>query len=191
MNFEPQKLFFGLMDFFSIMLPGAVFTWVLMGHAGQAVFGSRYADLSGAAGWAVFLFVSYLLGHLGFLLGSWLDQFHDRARRHTLKAQIGVASRWSRLLSWSPKDFSGWCSSASAPLPLHSPKRSNGRPLVVRKSRMRAASPPKAPRAKQLLNASSAATAAQAHEANIPFGGLIFSWRQAPQWCYFSQAAWR
>jgi hypothetical protein len=31
MNFDPQKLFIGLMDFFSILLPGALLTWLLMG----------------------------------------------------------------------------------------------------------------------------------------------------------------
>ncbi len=30
MNFEPQKFFIGLMDFFSILLPGALLTYRLM-----------------------------------------------------------------------------------------------------------------------------------------------------------------
>jgi len=30
MNFEPQKFFIGLMDFFSILLPGALLTYLLM-----------------------------------------------------------------------------------------------------------------------------------------------------------------
>lgn len=30
MNFDPQKFFIGLMDFFSILLPGALLTYLLM-----------------------------------------------------------------------------------------------------------------------------------------------------------------
>ena len=88
------------MDFFSILLPGALITYLLMGEVGPLVLGDRYAKLDGAQAWAVFLFVSYLLGHLVFLLGSWLDEFYDWARRYTLNAQITLLARRGRLLSW-------------------------------------------------------------------------------------------
>jgi hypothetical protein len=74
-NFEPQKFFIGLMDFFSILLPDALLTYLLMGEVGPAVLGDRYAKLDGAEVWAAFLFASYLFGHLVFLLGAWLDEF--------------------------------------------------------------------------------------------------------------------
>lgn len=45
MNFEPQKLFIGLMNFFSILLPGALLTWLLMGEVGPAMLGDRYDKL--------------------------------------------------------------------------------------------------------------------------------------------------
>jgi hypothetical protein len=35
MNFEPQKFFIGLMDFFSILLPGALLTYLLMGEVAR------------------------------------------------------------------------------------------------------------------------------------------------------------
>ena len=79
MNLDPQKLFIGLMDFFSILLPGALLTDLLMGEVGPVVLGDRYAKLDGAQAWAAFLFASYLFGHLVFLLGSWLDEFYDWA----------------------------------------------------------------------------------------------------------------
>src|SRR5687768_12957285 len=88
------------MDFFSILLPGALLTYLLMGEGGLGVLGDRHADLAGAAGWAVFLFASYLLGHLIFLLGSWLDEPYDWLRRHTLNAQIALMARRGRLLWW-------------------------------------------------------------------------------------------
>ena len=93
MNFDPQKLFIGLMDFFSILLPGALLTYLLMGEVGLVVLGDRYARLAGAEAWAAFLFASYLFGHLVFLLGSWLDEFYDWARCYTLNMVIMVILR--------------------------------------------------------------------------------------------------
>ena len=99
MNFEPQKLFIGLMDFFSILLPGALLTYLLMGEVGPVVLGDRYARLAGAEAWATFLFASFLFGHLVFLLGSRLDEFYDWARRHTLNAQIARLARRGRSMT--------------------------------------------------------------------------------------------
>jgi len=100
MNFDPQKFFIGLMDFFSILLPGALLTWLLMGEVGPLVLGDRYDKLDGAQAWAAFLFASYLFGHLIFLLGSWLDEFYDWARRYTLNTQIALLALRGRLLPW-------------------------------------------------------------------------------------------
>jgi 8-oxo-dGTP pyrophosphatase MutT (NUDIX family) len=100
MNFDPQKFFIGLMDFFSILLPGALLTWLMMGEVGPVVLGDRYANLNGAQAWAAFLFASYLIGHLVFLLGSWLDELYDWARRYTLNTQIALLARRGRLLPW-------------------------------------------------------------------------------------------
>lgn len=35
MSLDPQKFFIGLMDFFSILLPGALLTWLLMGEVAR------------------------------------------------------------------------------------------------------------------------------------------------------------
>ena len=64
MNLDPQKFFVGLMDFFSILLPGALLTYLLMGELGPVALGNRYYEVAGAEGWAAFLFASYLFGHL-------------------------------------------------------------------------------------------------------------------------------
>jgi 8-oxo-dGTP pyrophosphatase MutT (NUDIX family) len=88
------------MDFFSILLPGALLTWLLMDEVGPAALGDRYAKLSGAQAWAAFLIASYLFGHLVFLLGSWLDELYDWARRYTLNTQIKLLARRGRLLPW-------------------------------------------------------------------------------------------
>lgn len=97
MNFEPQKFFIGLMDFFSILLPGALLSFFLRDDLDATVLGKSLA-LEGTQGWAAFLFASYLLGHLIFLLGSWLDDFYDWARRYTLNTQIQMLARRGKLL---------------------------------------------------------------------------------------------
>lgn len=108
MNFEPQKFFIGLMDFFSILLPGALLTYLLMDEVGPVVLGcDRYQELTDVKGVAAFLVASYLVGHLVFLLGSWLDIPYDWLRRRSLNKQIirlahrGTLSPWFvRALCW-------------------------------------------------------------------------------------------
>lgn len=101
MNIEPQKFFIGLMDFFSILLPGAFLSWLLMiNDVAHKVIGARYEKLSGAEAWITFLFASYLLGHLVFLLGSWLDELYDYARNYTLNTQIKRLAYNKELLPW-------------------------------------------------------------------------------------------
>lgn len=51
------------MDIFSILLPDALLTYLLMGEMGAVVPGERYTKLAGAEAWAALLFASYLLGH--------------------------------------------------------------------------------------------------------------------------------
>jgi hypothetical protein len=95
------------MDFCSILPPGALLTNLLISEVGSVVLKDRYATLAGAQAWAVFLFTSYLAGHLIFLLGSSLDEFYEGARRHTLNAQIARLARRDRLLPWLARALSG------------------------------------------------------------------------------------
>ena len=106
MNFEPQKFFIGLIDFFSILLPGALFTYLFKDYLGLWFLGSEYKQIAGTEGGVVFLFSSYLLGHFIFLLGSWLDELYDAIRKATHSEQIKrlarsekLSARWSRLLA--------------------------------------------------------------------------------------------
>jgi len=88
------------MGFFSILLPDALLTFLFIGEVRPLVLGDRCAKLDSAQAWAAFLFASYLFGHLVFLLGSWLDEFYDWARRYTLNVQIALLARPGRLLPW-------------------------------------------------------------------------------------------
>ena len=61
MSFEPQELFISVMDFFSLLLPGALLTYLIMDEVGPVALSDRYATLAGAEAWAAFLFASYIL----------------------------------------------------------------------------------------------------------------------------------
>jgi hypothetical protein len=100
MNFDPQKFFIGLMDFFSVLLPSALLMYLLMGEVGPVVLGDRYGKLVGSEAWTAFLFAICIFGHVDFLLGSWLDEFYDWARRFTLNTRITLLARHGYLLPW-------------------------------------------------------------------------------------------
>ena len=86
---EPQKFFIGVIDLFSILLPGAVLTYLFKDELGCWILRGGYSNLHGAEGWVVFLFSSYILGHFLFFVGSGLDAWvYDSLRKMTDKNQI-------------------------------------------------------------------------------------------------------
>jgi 8-oxo-dGTP pyrophosphatase MutT (NUDIX family) len=110
MNFEPQKFFIGLVDFFSIMMPGAMLVYL-----GKDCVAMRFGlangfPLDGAEAGVVFLFASYLLGHFAFLLSSALDDWvYDPLRGCTYWGQLSrrlakgenlSADWWRRFAEW-------------------------------------------------------------------------------------------
>jgi hypothetical protein len=106
MGLEPKKFFVGVIDFFSVLMPGALLTYNLMDF-GPKLLGERYSQLTGAAGWLAFFFSSYILGHFIFLLGAVLDDFfYDPIREATRSKQIErlakgriPSSAWLRFLA--------------------------------------------------------------------------------------------
>lgn len=84
MNFDPQKFFIGLMDFFSILLPGAVLACLEMDVAWpQIIFEAKYRALADGERLAMFLLASYVVGHLVFLLGPSLGEIYGCARHYS------------------------------------------------------------------------------------------------------------
>jgi ADP-ribose pyrophosphatase YjhB (NUDIX family) len=79
MGFEPQKFFIGVIDFFAILMPGALLAYLVSIYAPDAPWTALYPDGIGTdASWVLFLFISYLLGHFLFLLGAFvLDAIYD------------------------------------------------------------------------------------------------------------------
>src|SRR5207249_3912011 len=80
MKFEPETFFIGVIDFFSVIMPGAALAYAIreMGHVQVPSSGETEA-------WAIFLFVSFLLGHFIFLLGASLDDLvYDKILKGTI-----------------------------------------------------------------------------------------------------------
>jgi 8-oxo-dGTP pyrophosphatase MutT (NUDIX family) len=71
---EPQKFFIGVVDLFSVLLPGALLAFVLKDTwVAQSLTGGW--NTGEAANWLIFFFASYLLGHFLYLLGALLDDW--------------------------------------------------------------------------------------------------------------------
>jgi 8-oxo-dGTP pyrophosphatase MutT (NUDIX family) len=109
-NFEPKNFFIAIVDFFSILMPGAMLAYLLKDWAAaQFAIGHEILLDTPELG-IVFLFSSYLLGHFIFLLSSVLDELvYDWMRRWTPWGQIvrrlakgdPLSPRWQRNLAES------------------------------------------------------------------------------------------
>jgi len=99
MNPTPKDFFVGLIDFFSILLPGVLLTYFLRDGVADLVLPVKVVDMSPAEKWMVVAVSSYLLGHFVFLLASWLDELYDMIRRLTLNQRIRRLARTGELMS--------------------------------------------------------------------------------------------
>ena len=82
MDTKPSDFFVGVIDFFAVILPGALLCSMLVPLAQGHLFGPIVPPFAGRAEvWIAFLFASYLMGHLVFLLASFLDPVYDKLRR--------------------------------------------------------------------------------------------------------------
>lgn len=78
---KPGEFFVGVLDFFAILLPGAIATAILAPRLGPFVLGPLVeAPASEAGRWAVFLACAYFIGHLIFLVGSYIDRPYNALR---------------------------------------------------------------------------------------------------------------
>ncbi len=85
MKSTPQTFSIALMDFLTIMLPGLAVTYAVQNRLDQILRRIGFGDgLTNAEYWPAFFVVSYLVGHLVFLVGARLDEFvFERLRRAT------------------------------------------------------------------------------------------------------------
>lgn len=83
MNTEPQKFFIGVVDFFAILMPGALVTYVLLGIPGIAHHLGTMPVRFTTEWWVVVAFCSYLIGHLLYQIGAWVvDEMDKWLRGH-------------------------------------------------------------------------------------------------------------
>ena len=104
MSFQPDRFFIGVVDLFSVLLPGALLTFVLQDDLGPLLLGGAYASLVGTQGWLAFALVSYLVGHLLFLGGSWLldDHVYAPIRDATRSTQVRRLAGYEKATDLSP-----------------------------------------------------------------------------------------
>ena len=78
---KPGEFFVGILDFFAILLPGAIATAILAPRFAHLVVGPLFELPAGdVAHWGAFLACAYFLGHLLFLVGSFIDPLYNRLR---------------------------------------------------------------------------------------------------------------
>ena len=76
---KPADFFVGMIDFFSVFLPGGMLTFVIYNNYQSFFF--DVVPLEGGQLWVGFLFFSYLLGHIIYMIGARLDILYDCHRR--------------------------------------------------------------------------------------------------------------
>ena len=108
MDFDPDKFSIGVIDFFSILLPGALLSYALKGSA-AILFGGFIQVPQGTAGWVAFLFMSYLLGHFILLISSAADAcLYDPLKSRTRQEQIQRLAKGEGL-SWRITRATAYC----------------------------------------------------------------------------------
>lgn len=81
-SLKPSEFYVGILDFFAILLPGAIATAILAPRYGDLIVGALIADLKNdTSKWAAFLICAYFTGHLIFLLGSYIDSLYNALRQ--------------------------------------------------------------------------------------------------------------
>ncbi|NTU53336.1 MAG: NUDIX domain-containing protein [Chlorobiaceae bacterium] len=111
MSFDPQKFFIGLVDFFSIFMPGAMLAYLTKESVAQQFGLIGGFPINNTETGAVFLFASYLLGHLVFLLSAKLDDliynplrdwtYWGQIKRLSHEEELSLSKHWQRKLATS------------------------------------------------------------------------------------------
>lgn len=74
---KPSDFFIGAMDFFAILMPGALLTFLLSPWS-TAIFGTFLPSLdTEPKQWAAFVVCAYFSGHLLHHIGAFLDKIYD------------------------------------------------------------------------------------------------------------------
>jgi hypothetical protein len=90
---KPADFYVGVVDIFSILLPGAVVSWTAwVWLDGQGTV-RKLVPEGDLAPWVTFLLASYAAGHLVFMLASLVDVSYDGFRKRVLLYTLGSYRR--------------------------------------------------------------------------------------------------
>ncbi len=93
MNFKLQDFFINVIDFFSVILPGALVTFFLKGllYTGVFVEEKVFPSLENRTQEViVFLFATYIIGHIVFVIASLLDKLYGKLRDKFFKKNFDL-----------------------------------------------------------------------------------------------------
>lgn len=107
MNLKPSDIYLGVIDFFSVLLPGGMLTYFLAGVFYVRVFGEGKIFSEPATGfveWTAFLLVAYIVGNLVFAAASFLDLTYDKVLRKIFQPKYDLSYKTARRLQWKHFD---------------------------------------------------------------------------------------
>jgi hypothetical protein len=81
---KPEDFYLGVLDVFSILLPGAVVTWTAWVFLGLST-ASQFVPQNEAGRWVAFVLSAYAIGHIVFMVASQVDRTFDQFRKHVLR----------------------------------------------------------------------------------------------------------
>jgi hypothetical protein len=81
---KPSDFYVGVIDLFSIMLPGAILTWVCWARWGADPAVQAFLPGRESGQWVAFLLAAFGVGHLVFMVASLVDLSFDWFRKRVL-----------------------------------------------------------------------------------------------------------
>jgi hypothetical protein len=103
MGAKPNDFLIGIGEFVGILLPGSAIAYVLLPALNRLAKEYGLTQLHGTALWVAVAIISYLAGHLVFLIGSFLDSPYDwiRQRWHPREDDVTyqLATDWRSVVS--------------------------------------------------------------------------------------------
>jgi len=122
MGFKPNDFFVGLVDFFAIVLPGAMLAFLCEDLPQERIFGPILPKTHGAVeGWAGFLLCAYLFGQFVSLIGAtFMDWIYDRTYLRYKRRAGDLRYDKAKELAGEHADLAGVLKWAGAFVRLHS-----------------------------------------------------------------------
>ena len=99
MDIKPQNIYISVIDFFSVLLPGGLLTYFLLGVFYKYVFGDGNIfpePTNSTVIWIVFVIVAYIIGNIVFTLASFLDVSYNKILRPLFESKYDLTYKTAR-----------------------------------------------------------------------------------------------